>query len=108
MPRIACRSINFHVPMPRHLDRHMRGRTEAVKAKLSTRLDARKPQRPKSDDSCAQKRRSLFIRKSFRNGIGKILRRDDVLGVASMHGVTGKLRVIAKIFRARAAVFAGS
>ena len=108
MTRIARGSVDFHVPVPCHLNRHMRGRSEAVKAQTSSRLDGRKPQTSKSNDSCAKERRCLLVGKAFRNSVSKILGRDDVLGIAAVHAVAGELRAVAQILRSCAAVFASS
>src|SRR5260370_38739041 len=105
MTGIARASKHFYSPMPRYLNRHVRRCTEAIKAQSRARFNAGEPQRPEPDDSCAKQRRGLFIGKSLCNRIDKILRRNDIFGISAVHAVTGERRIVAKIFRAGAAIF---
>src|SRR5260370_23793078 len=108
MPNIARRSVDFHFPVPSHLNRHVRGCSETIEAQPSSGFDRREPQRSKSDDSGAKERCGLLVGKSLRNDVDKILGRDDVLGITPVHAVAGELRTVAQILRPCTAVFAGS
>src|SRR5215472_9708999 len=108
MPCIARGSVNLHIPMARDLDRYMRRSSKTIEPQSPSRLDFREPQRPKSNDPRAQKWCSLFVRISFRNRINEILRRNDVLRKATVHGIAREFRRVTQILRARSAVFTRS
>src|SRR5260370_13101805 len=105
MTGIARASKHFYSPMPRYLNLHVRRCTEAIKAQSRARFNAGEPQRPESNNSCTKQRRGLFIGKSLWNRIDKILRRNDIFGISAIHAVAGERRIVAKIFRAGAAIF---
>ncbi len=106
MTNVTRGSKHFHAPVPRHLNRHVRRRAEAIKAQASARFDPGKPQRPEPDDSCTEQRRSLFIGEFCWNSVDEIFRRNDVFRITAIHAVAREHRVVAKIFRARPAIFA--
>ena len=107
MLRAARGRVNFRAPVARHLNRDVRGRAETVKSEPPAALDSGKAQTPKADDPGAQQRRGLFIGKRFGNRINERLGCDRVFGVAAVDRVAGERRMIAEIFPAGAAEFAG-
>src|ERR1700730_10772079 len=108
MTRVARRGVHRHVPIPRHLNRHMCRRAKTVKSQAPTGFDPREPQASKSDDSRAEQRCSLLVGKSFGKRINKILRRNDVFRVAAIDAIAGERRMVTKIFLAALAVLANS
>src|SRR5690242_15316601 len=102
----TCRGVDFHAPMPRHLDRHMRRRAEAVEGQPLPSVNSGNPQRTKSNNSRAQKGRSLLIGERFGNRVNEVLRRNRIFRKPTIMRVASERRIIAKVFLPRAAVFA--
>src|SRR5207249_385426 len=108
MRGITRRSKHLHSPVPRHLNRNVPRRAEAVKTQSRTTFYAREPQRPEPDDSRAKQRRGLFIGKTFGNRVDEVLGRDNEFGITAIHAVARERRAVAEILHASAAIFAGS
>ena len=98
MADIACGSINGHVPVQRHLNRHVRCSAKTIKSEPPARLDPRKTQRAEADNPRAEERRGLLIWKPFGDFVDEVFGRDDVLRVAAVDRVSCERRVVAKIF----------
>src|SRR5258708_13762696 len=94
--------------MASHLNCYVGCCPEAVETQAPARFDAGKPQRPETDDPGAQQRGCLLAEEGIWKRVDEIFRRDDVLGVPAIHGVTRKSRIVAKVFRAGPAVFANA
>jgi len=108
VPGIAGGGVNVDVPVPRDLNGNVGGSAASVKAELAAGFDSGKAQAAEADNSGAKQRGGLLIGKLLGNGIDKVLRCNNVLGVASIDGVAGEGGVVAKIFRARTAILAGA
>src|SRR5258708_3608284 len=61
-----------------------------------------------SDDPGAEQRRGLLIGELVRNRVDEILRRDDVVGIASVDGIAGELGIIAEVFFPGATILAAA
>ncbi len=108
VPRVAGSCVHFHVPVQRHLDGDVGGSAKSVEAQLAARLDPRKAQTAKANDSGTKQGSSLLVGKLLRDGIDKVFRRNSILRVPAVHGITSEGGMVAKIFRPRAAEFAGA
>ena len=108
VPRVASGGVNIDVPMPRNLNGYVGGCAESVEAELAAGLDSGKTQAAEADNSGAEERGSLFVGKLLGNGIDKVLRGNNVLGVAAINSIAGEGGVVAKIFRAGTAEVAGA
>jgi hypothetical protein len=75
---VARERQNAHAPIPRHLNRDVRGGAESIQAQRAARRDSGDAQAPEPDDAGAQQRCGLQIAKPFRNAIHESFRRDDV------------------------------
>src|SRR5260370_24080585 len=106
MPLVASERVHFHAPVPRHLNGYVRRRAEAIEAQPSASLQLAMAETTESDDPSAQQRRCLLIGKLVRNRVDEILRRDYILGVASVDGIAGELRMLAQVLFTGATIFA--
>ena len=101
--------VDFGSPMARHLNGHVRCRTKTVESEPAAAFDAGKAQAAEADDSRAEQRRSLFDRRNDSgNGVDESLGRDGVFSVAAVDRVAGERGMVAEIFAAGAAEFAGA
>lgn len=106
---VACISrhcIDFDAPVPRYLDGDVGGGAKSIEAQLFSGLNSGKTQATEADNPGAEQRGGLLARELLRDGIDKVLRRDNVLGVTAVHGITREGWVVAKIFRAAPTEFA--
>src|SRR5579863_4660334 len=108
MFRAAGAGIHVGSPVPRDLNGDVRSRAKTVEGEPLAALDARKPQRTESDNSGAEKRRGLIVGKGIGNRIDELFGSDGVFGVSAIDGVAGESRMVAEIFFAGAAIFAGA
>src|SRR5580704_18692024 len=97
---------HFHAPVPRHLDRHVSSRAKTIQRQASALLDSGNSQAAEANDPRAKERRRLLIFKILRNTVHKIFGRNREFSVASVNGIAGEFRMVAKIFHSVAAVFA--
>src|SRR5438309_5187296 len=108
MACISRHCIDFDVPVPRYLDGDVGGGTKSIEAQFVPRLNSGESQAAESDDSGAEERGGLLVRELLRDGIDKVLRRNNVLSVTAVHGITCEGRIVAKIFGAALTEFAGT
>ncbi len=106
VPGIARRSVDGCAPVPRHLNRHVRGRAEPVEAEAPALLDAGETQAAEADNAGAEQRGRVLIGEAIGNGVDEIFGCDDIFGVAAIDGVAGEFRMVAEILGARAAIAA--
>jgi hypothetical protein len=106
MPLVAGERVHFHAPVPRHPNGYVRRRAEAIEAQPSASLQLTMAETTESDNPGAQQRRRLLIGKLVRNRVDEILRRDHVLGVASVDGVASELGMLAEVLFTGAAILA--
>src|SRR5215469_10777472 len=108
---VAClpRTNNhFHSPMSGHLNGNVSSSSKPVDAESIARLQVCQTQRPKTNNACAQQRRSFNIIKAFRNGIDKAFRRLGIFRITTICRVAGKESIFAKVFLSPTAVLAYS
>jgi hypothetical protein len=77
----------------------MRGGTETKQAHPLSGLDAGDTQTAKTDDAGTQEGSSMPIIEGFGKGVYEISPSDRKLGIAPVHGITGKGWRIAKVFQ---------
>ena len=108
VPRVAGGCVHFHVPVQGHLDGNVGGSAKSVEAQLAAWLDLGEAERAKPDDPGAEQRGCLLVRKLLGDGVDKVFWCNSILRVAAVHGIASEGGVVTKIFRARAAEFAGA
>src|ERR1019366_5929563 len=89
-----------------HRDGQMRGGAESEQSHTIARRDASHTQTAKSDDSGTEERRGVRVIQILRQRENKIIAREGILSVASIHAVTSEGGQIAEIFLAAAAIAA--
>jgi hypothetical protein len=82
----------------RYLNSNVGGCAKSIEAQLAAGLNSGKAQAAEADDSGAEQRGGLLIWELFGDGIDKVLRRNNVLSVTSVNGITRERRMVAKIF----------
>src|SRR6202011_33391 len=95
-------------PVTGHLDSDVRGGAGAVEPEAAAGLERRQTQRSEADDAGAEQGSGLVVWESLGDGIDERLGGDGVLSVAAVDGIAGEGRMVAEVFPAGAAVFAGA
>ena len=108
MACISRHCIDFDVPVACYLDGDVGGGAESIEAQFVPGLNSGKTQTAEADDSGAEERGGPLVWKLLGDGVDKVLWRNNVLGVATVHGITREGRVVAKIFRAAPTEFASA
>ena len=86
------------------MSRSMPSSAETINAQRAAAGDTGNAQAAETDNPGTQQRRGLKIAKAFGKGVDEVFMRDGVFGIAAIDGVAGKLRRVAKVFAAAAAV----
>jgi hypothetical protein len=94
--------------MSRDLDGDVSGCAKSIESQFAARLNSGEAQAAKANNSGAEERDGLLVWKLLGDGVDKVLRRNNVLGVAAVNGIAREGRMVAKIFRARATEFASA
>ena len=106
VPLVAREGVDLDVPVPRHLNGHVRGRAKPVHAQRATGLDAGNPQRAEPDDAGAEQRGKVQSAGILGQSVDEILVGGHVFGITAIHHPAGEDGPLAEVFAAGAAKLA--